>query len=61
MTILYQIFLYEEDKINYDVKEVIKHTFPNLDLLPSKLKLFEFESDDYFVLKNKLLQQQMNL
>ena len=24
MTILYQIFLYEEDKINYDVKEVIK-------------------------------------
>ncbi len=39
-----------------DVKEVIKHTFPNLDLLPSKLKLFEFESDDYFVLKNKLAQ-----
>ena len=24
MTILYQIFLYEEDKINYDVKDVIK-------------------------------------
>ena len=24
MTILYQIFLYEEDRINYDVKEVIK-------------------------------------
>ena len=24
MTILYQIFLYKEDKINYDVKEVIK-------------------------------------
>ena len=26
MTILYQIFLYEEDKINYDVKEVIKES-----------------------------------
>ena len=24
MTILYQVFLYEEDKINYDVKDVIK-------------------------------------
>ena len=33
-----------------DVKEVIKHTFPNLDLLPSKLKLFEFGDIRYSLL-----------
>lgn len=37
-----------------EVKKVIKKSFPNMDLLPSKLKLFEVEYDDYFVLKNKL-------